>query len=193
MAESSGHPVDASTGSPDDQPGCSAERADPDPAQPIQVIADTDAIAPGDVDWLSDRLPAAAVALGAEIISFNVVLVDDARMVRMHREYHDDPTTTDVLSFDLRDEVFAGSPEAGVLPAVEGEVYVCIDEAARQAADRGHAVGHELLLYAVHGLLHLVGYDDHDPDDQQRMHEREDELLEAIGVGRVYAEREGRS
>ena len=70
---------------------------------------------------------------------------------------------------------------------VEGDVVVCVDEARRQAVNRGHEVRAEVLLYAVHGLLHLLGYDDHEPDSAAAMHDREDTLLAALGVGRVYA------
>jgi probable rRNA maturation factor len=67
-----------------------------------------------------------------------------------------------------------------------GEVVLCVDEAARQAAEQGHTVAEELLLYAVHGLLHLCGYDDRTPADFAVMHAREDEILTHIGVGRLF-------
>ncbi len=170
----------------DDQPGCSPDRADPDPSQRIDVIADTSAADPVVVAWLRERLEEAAAAMAADVIHLNVVLIDDDRMKAMHAEFHDDPTTTDVLTFDLRDDPFEGAPEAGLLPAVEGEVYVCVDEARRRAEQLPRAMDKEMLLYALHGLLHLVGYDDHDEEQRSRMHAREDELLEQIGVGRVY-------
>jgi probable rRNA maturation factor len=76
---------------------------------------------------------------------------------------------------------------------VEGEVYICLDEARRRAEAMEHSVFNELLLYATHGLLHLIGYDDHDAADHRRMHAREDELLTAIGVGAIFeAQREDR-
>src|SRR5690606_1916317 len=80
-------------------------------------------------------------------------------------------------TFDLRDG------EAG---ALDGEIVLCVDEAVRQARQRRHDARLELLLYAVHGLLHLLGYDDHDPKDAAKMHRREDELLRAAGLGDVY-------
>jgi len=183
MSDSGQQPAE---GGADDQPGCSSERADPDPSQRIEVIADTAEVEQADIAWLSEQFAAAVNAMGAEVLALNIVLIDDDHMRLMHTEYHDDPTTTDVLTFDLRDEPFDGAPEAGLIPAIEGEVYVCADEAARQAGQRGHALRHELLLYALHGLLHLAGYDDHDDEDRARMHRREDELLNAIGVGPVY-------
>jgi probable rRNA maturation factor len=95
-----------------------------------------------------------------------------------------DTRTTDVLTFDLRDRKPPRDRE-GV--ALELETVVCIDEARRRAAELNHPVRHELLLYCVHSLLHVQGYDDKSPAAARRMHAREDELLRAIGVGPVYS------
>jgi probable rRNA maturation factor len=62
-----------------------------------------------------------------------------------------------------------------------------VDEAGRQSAVRGHTVEQELLLYVVHGVLHCLGHDDHDPDAAARMHAEEDRVLAAVGVGVTYA------
>ena len=107
----------------------------------------------------------------------SVVLVDDRTMSGLHRRYLGLPGPTDVLSFDL------GEGAGGDL---EGEIIVSVDTAAREARRRGHAAADEVLLYALHGLLHLLGYDDHTASDARRMHAREDELLTQLGVGPVY-------
>lgn len=67
------------------------------------------------------------------------------------------------------------------------DILVCADEAARQAAVRAVPVERELLLYIVHAVLHCLGEDDHDEASAGRMHEREDRILSAIGVGAVYS------
>ena len=103
-------------------------------------------------------------------------------MAGAHQRYAGVSGTTDVLTFDLA-ESGAGRLDADLL--------VCFDEAARQAAGRGHDVATELLLYIVHGVLHCLGQDDHDPAAASRMHAEEDRVLEAIGVGRVYGGGEG--
>ncbi len=69
---------------------------------------------------------------------------------------------------------------------VEGEIIVSADTAAREAHGRGHSFEAELALYVVHGTLHLLGYDDHDQEAADRMHEIEDEILTKLGVGAVY-------
>jgi probable rRNA maturation factor len=70
---------------------------------------------------------------------------------------------------------------------VEGELAISTDTAHRQAGHRGHSIEAELALYAIHGVLHLLGYEDKTKAKAARMHEVEDILLESIGVGPVYA------
>jgi probable rRNA maturation factor len=137
--------------------------------------------------WLRARIAAAAAALDITGGELSVALVDDATMQRLHAQHLDDPTTTDVLTFDLRAGAVAEQDERGT--RVEGELILCRDQASRQAQARGHALREELLLYAVHGLLHLLGYDDHTKRAAATMHRREDEILRAIGVGSVYERR----
>lgn len=99
-------------------------------------------------------------------------------MAAAHDRYKGELGTTDVLTFDLSDG--PGSP-------LDVDILICADEAARQAAARGHGPERELLLYAIHGLLHCLGHDDHDPDQAAAMHTEEDRILTALGVGATYA------
>jgi len=165
-----------------DSSGNSAEdqsAADGEPGQCTTVSVDAAPISAADVSWLGDQLQRAIDQLDVTVRQLSIVIVDDAKMAKLHRQFMNDPTTTDVLTFDLSDEASAS--------AIDGEIYICHDEATRRAASMDHALRDELLLYALHGVLHLMGYDDHDPADHQRMHETEDRVLEAIGVGKVYA------
>ena len=173
---------DNSSASPD--PATSDE---PDCTGGLTVVLDADAGAsPPDSQWIERMLGRVIEMLAVGLAELTVVIVDDRRMIELARGFAHAPQTTDVLSFDLRDDPAASVPAAG-------EVYVCLDEARRRAEELGHDVNHELLLYAVHGLLHLLGHDDHDPDERRAMHLREDELLEAIGVGAVYAAQDRRA
>jgi probable rRNA maturation factor len=172
------------------------------PEDPPSSVADADALIVdlnlqvADVDpplagWLDTQLARLARLAGATG-ELAVTVVDDATMADLHERYKNVPGTTDVLTFDLRDEPDTpdapdeSDPAAGAVPRVEGDVVVCLDEAARQSAARGHPVRVELLLYAVHGLLHLLGEDDQTPEQADRMHRREDALLEAAGFGAVF-------
>jgi probable rRNA maturation factor len=145
-------------------------------------------LTPAERRWLEDHFARALHHLGATG-EVRVRVVDDAEMDAAHRQYSGVPGTTDVLTFDLRDEAAPGEPAQ----PLDTDLLVCVDEAARQAAHRGHDRARELLLYALHGTLHCLGEDDHAEDQAQRMHAREDRTLEAIGVGTTYAreQREG--
>jgi probable rRNA maturation factor len=127
--------------------------------------------------WIEPRFDQLLTLLGIREPELTIAVLGDEAMALVHEEYGHEPGTTDVLTFDMReaaDEPFAG------------DILICRDVAERQAAQRGHATRAELLLYALHGLLHLLGYDDHDPADHAAMHRREDELLQAIGLGPLY-------
>lgn len=95
----------------------------------------------------------------------NVAIVDDATIAKLHQEFLNDPTPTDVLSF-----VLERSPQA-----LEGEVVVSADTAQTCAPRYGHPAEDELLLYAIHGTLHLVGYDDATPGKRAVMQKKEQE------------------
>lgn len=152
----------------------------------------------GDLHWLTEKLAAGGdeLRVGGEV---RVRVVGDAEMQALHARYCNDPTTTDVLTFDLAE----GAAAAGGVELAEGaegaegavgevaelnvDIVVCIDEARRQAAMRGHEARRELLLYGLHGMLHCLGHDDHDDAAFAAMHEREDAVLRAIGVGSTFA------
>lgn len=127
--------------------------------------------------WLEACVARIAALAGVDRGLLGIAIVGDAPMAALHQRYKGHTGTTDVLTFDLREH-----PQDDI----EADVVICLDEAARQASRRGHAVRHEVLLYAVHGLLHLLGYDDHNPVAAAAMHQREDELLTAAGLGPVF-------
>lgn len=104
------------------------------------------------------------------MLRLSIAVVPDRRLTRMHAEWLGDPTPTDVLSFDLGDEV----SEAGEIVAS----HTC---ARRTARERGVEPGRELALYVVHGILHLCGHDDHAPRDRAAMRAAETRVLAALG------------
>ena len=130
--------------------------------------------------FLTKNLLAAASVAGVTDGQIDITLVNDELMSQLHLQHKNDESTTDVLTIDLRANLLSKS-------VVEVDLILCVDEARRQAALRGHWIERELLLYAVHGMLHLVGYDDTTPTKATRMHRREDEILQAIGVGPAFA------
>ncbi len=104
----------------------------------------------------------------------SLIVVSDDRIAQLHEDFMQEPGPTDVIAFPL-----AEGPDDPFL----GEVYASWDTARREAAERGLPAQRELALYAVHGTLHLLGYDDHEPSDRARMHARQEELLESFWRG----------
>ncbi len=111
-------------------------------------------------------------ALGRADRDVHVSVVDDAAIRRLNSRYLRRRTTTDVLAFDL--DVPGPS-------RLLGEVIVSADTARRQARQAGVPVALELDLLVVHGLLHLAGWDDHEPREARLMHERAREILAGAG------------
>lgn len=177
--------ADPSSGGTDAAGTASGPASGDEPGQPVSVVLGADDEEPPSTSWLADRLRQAVRAAGIRVDQFTVIIIDDLHMTDLHGRFRGEACTTDVLTFDLSDPGADGGADHGA-DAIDAEVYICLDEARRQAARRGHDVDRELLLYAIHGLMHLSGHDDHDPAACAAMHAAEDDLLESIGVGPVY-------
>ncbi len=100
----------------------------------------------------------------------NIVFINDKLMTQMNGTYLDHPYPTDVISFSLAD---SNSKR------IEGEVYVNVDQARRQAREYGVSFTIELKRLVVHGVLHLVGYDDETKQQRNSMTKKEDFYLQA--------------
>ena len=130
---------------------------------------------PLDVAGLEALLRAVLAAEGRGPVELSLSLVDDAAMAELHETHMGEPGPTDVLAFPLEE----GPTPPDQLPLL-GEVVVCTDVAAREASERALPFPEEVARYAVHGLLHLLGYDDHEEPERTRMHARQEELLRAL-------------
>ena len=121
---------------------------------------------------------------GLSDCTLSVTLVDEARIRQLNERFggHDKPT--DVISFDLSDGREAEGPS--------GEIVLSAERAVAEAARRGGDPVGELLLYAVHGTLHLLGYNDQAPREASQMHARENEILTALGYPDVFGGPDGR-
>ena len=107
-----------------------------------------------------------------------VTCVGDRRMAALNAQFHSRAGTTDVLSFPI------GEIDEDTGRLLVGEVVVCRPVAVREARRRGLAVADELLLYALHGWLHLAGHDDHRDADRRRMRAAERRILRRLGLAR---------
>lgn len=108
----------------------------------------------------------------------SLVLVGDQRMTELHQRFMQINAPTDVMTFEMEHDS-RGRP-------ISGEVVVCVPEARRRAGPSKKAIRRELLLYSLHGMLHLSGFDDRTKRDFDRMHRMEDHLLTQLGVGAIF-------
>ncbi|CAB0775459.1 endoribonuclease YbeY [Corynebacterium diphtheriae] len=109
-----------------------------------------------------------------------ISVVDVATMSDLHVRWMNLEGPTDVMSFPM-DELTPGMgrPDAQPFgPAMLGDIILCPEFAAKQAAKAGHDMGHELALLTTHGCLHLLGYDHIEPEDEQEMFALQNELLQ---------------
>lgn len=89
-----------------------------------------------------------------------ITYVSDAEIARVHGEFLDDATPTDVITFH------------------HGEILISAETAARQAIEHGQTLDHELALYLIHGLLHLAGWHDEDPEEAAEMARTQETILQ---------------
>jgi len=113
------------------------------------------------------------VAAGAELA---ILFVGERAMEDLHVKWMDEPGPTDVLSFPM-DELRPGTPEEPTPAGLLGDVVICPSVAEVQALAAGHSAQEEMLLLATHGILHLLGYDHADPDEEREMFELQRTLL----------------
>jgi probable rRNA maturation factor len=113
-----------------------------------------------------------------------ILLVDEAAMEQLHVQWMDEPGPTDVLSFPM-DELRPGSDDEITPAGLLGDIVLCPQVAVAQAEEAGHSVLDELLLLTAHGMLHLLGFDHAEPDDEKEMFGIQRDIL----VGFTLAER----
>lgn len=133
----------------------------------------------GYTTYLRSHLVGANQILRTTLRDLSVALVDDREMSRLHERFLGVPGPTDVLTFELEHDSRGR--------VTSGEVVVCVPEARRNARRNRSTVRKELLLYALHGMLHLSGFDDRTASGHRAMHRKEDQILTRLGVGPVFS------
>lgn len=110
----------------------------------------------------------------------SLLMVDVPTMTELHVKWLGEPGPTDVMSFPMDELDSARSrDDAAAGPALLGDVVLCPDVAAEQAASAGHGLDDELQLLTTHGILHLLGYDHVDPVEERAMFRLQNELLDS--------------
>ena len=113
-----------------------------------------------------------------------IVLVDEGAMEALHVQWMDEPGPTDVLSFPM-DELRPGTEDAQTPAGLLGDIVICPQVAVAQAETAGHSPLEEMMLLTTHGLLHLLGFDHAEPEDEKEMFGLQRDLL----VGFALTER----
>ncbi len=111
---------------------------------------------------------------------FSIIFVGDEEIHEMNREYRKVDRITDVISFAFEDNNDLMYNEIRML----GDIYICIPQMRRQAIDYGHSEKRELSFLAVHGLLHLLGYDHMTPEDESVMFKLQEMILDGKDIKR---------
>jgi probable rRNA maturation factor len=146
-----------------------------EPPEPFHLLTPAGFV-PADHQWLSDHLGQILGHLPSEVEQINILLLDDNGMSELHQRWKGLEGPTDVLSW------FHSSDDQ----PIEADLAIGLEVAAREAAQRGHPIRQELLLYIVHGILHGCGFDDLAPESADRMHAEEDRILALVGVEATY-------
>lgn len=148
-------------------------------------ISDNQDCLPLDADYLTEVVRKTLEAEGVASASLSIAIVDNATIHELNREYLQHDYETDVLSFLLEeaDETLEqpGRPR-GTGKNIDGEVIVSAEYAQDLSADYNWEPLHELLLYIVHGVLHLCGYDDLSEDELPLMRERERTVFRLLNL-----------
>ena len=114
-------------------------------------------------------------------LEFNVIIINNEEIHKINKEYRGIDRPTDVISFALEDyKDIKYENDYRVL----GDIYISIDKVKEQAKEYGHSEKRELAFLAVHGLLHLLGYDHMEKEDEKVMFSKQEEILNGFGITR---------
>ncbi len=152
----------------------------------IDFMDEVNEIAEGQIKAIEDLLNVAAeiekVQDGSEL---SITFVDNDRIQEINREYRKKDQPTDVISFAM-EEVGEGEIEiiGADMPRVLGDIIISVPKAKAQAEEYGHSFERELGFLALHGFLHLLGYDHEISEDEKIMFSKQKEILDAYGLTR---------
>ena len=111
---------------------------------------------------------------------FNIIIVDEDKIKLLNKEYRNKDSITDVISFALEDDNTFIKTDFRVL----GDIYICIKRAKEQSIEYEHSLLRELSFLSVHGLLHLLGYDHMEKNDEEVMFKLQEDILNGYGIKR---------
>ena len=111
---------------------------------------------------------------------FNIIIVDNKQIHKINKEYRNVDRETDVISFAMEDNMDIEYSDFRLL----GDIYISLDKVYSQAKEYGHSNLREICFLATHGILHLLGYDHMEANDEKEMFKLQNELLEGYNIKR---------
>lgn len=129
---------------------------------------------------LEDYIKYVVKELDIENAIFNIIFIDNEEIREINREYRNVDRETDVISFALEDNMDVVYEDFRLL----GDIYISYEKAIEQAELYNHSVKREVFFLATHGILHLLGYDHMEEEDEKVMFGKQNELLDGYGITR---------
>lgn len=109
---------------------------------------------------------------------FNIIIVDEEKIQYINKNYRNKDSVTDVISFALEDDETFIKTDLRIL----GDIYICLKRAKDQSIEYGHSFLREISFLTIHGLLHLLGYDHMEKDEEKIMFELQERILSEYGI-----------
>ncbi|ABV10436.1 rRNA maturation RNase YbeY [Streptococcus gordonii] len=162
----------------------------------IEIVDETGLVSEEIIKQTQDILEFAAQKTGKEKKEMAVTFVTNERSHELNLEYRDTDRPTDVISLEYKPELDIAVDEEDLLNHPElaemlddfdayiGELFISVDKAREQAEEYGHSFKREMGFLAVHGFLHINGYDHYTPEEEAEMFGLQEEILTAYGLTR---------
>lgn len=131
-----------------------------------------------ELSLVEDFINYCASSLKLKNVLFNVIIIDNDSIHKINKEYRNIDRETDVITFALEDNKQIDTKDVRVL----GDIYISYDKVISQAKEYNHSTRREICFLAVHGLLHLLGYDHMNKEDEEVMFGLQKELLNSYGI-----------
>lgn len=144
-----------------------------------EIFNETDKNLTKEVDKLYELLEFTLKREKLDNVEFNIIFVDSKTIHEINKTYRNIDRVTDVISFALED-----NKTIELDHRLLGDIYICIERAEEQAKEYGHSFLRELSFLTIHGLLHLLGYDHMEKEDEEIMFKKQEDILNEFGIKR---------
>lgn len=144
-----------------------------------EIFNETDKNLENEMDKLYELLEFTLKREKLDNVEFNIIFVDSKTIHEINKTYRNVDRVTDVISFALED-----NKTIELDHRLLGDIYICIERAEEQAKEYGHSLMRELSFLTIHGLLHLLGYDHMEKDEEEIMFKKQEDILNEFGIRR---------